>query len=171
MQPNVVQFSEASRSAIIPIYRPDLVEKLQDQALHDGFEEKEEFHVTILPTVDDISQVDPKDLQAFRIALTGKVDDIRVVEQEVFRINKPKRVGDVIYPRESIIARIHSSSILRMLGSRMMNGFGIYVPTPFLHVTLFTKGDNEFARRGIGIDSVQEFMALHPERYPEKREG
>ena len=157
-----------NRSALVEIHRPALVDELKALAEADGFEEKDEFHVTLLPALDVLDDDNRRELEAFQIALHDKlVDDIRIINDAVYRVSKPKVVDGVIYPRESIIARVHSNTILRMLGERMMNGFGIYVPTPFLHTTLFTKGDNAYARRGIGIDTVQEFMQMHPERYPD----
>jgi len=160
-----IEFFPDRRSAFVHIPRPSLVDELAEQAIAEGFEEKEEFHVTVLPP-GNAKLLNSKQLDQCRIVLEGaSIDDVDVRRDTVYRINKPKVVGDTIYPRESIIARVHSGDILRVLG-RLPVAYDIYLPTPLLHVTLFTKGDSDIARRGIGIATAAEFNSLGPEHFP-----
>ena len=69
-----------NRSALVEIHRPALVDELKALAEADGFEEKDEFHVTLLPALDVLDDDNRRELEAFQIALHDKlVDDIRII--------------------------------------------------------------------------------------------
>lgn len=160
-----VEFIREGRAALVEIRRPEIVQALFLDAIDEGFKEKEEFHVTVLPRLDG-EQPSEQELDQLQAVLDGEeVDDIRLAPSRIALVEKPKIVDGVSYPRESIIVPVHSERIHQLLG-RVSMIYGRDVPKPFLHVTLFTRGENRYARRGIGIDTLEEFAALHPQPFP-----
>jgi hypothetical protein len=168
-----IEFSPETRSAIIPIERPKIIYDLASRALRDGFQEKDEFHVTVLPSVDK-ADISDEDIDRYRALVDGaQINDLRIINSMVYRLWKPKMVIEegesVFYERESIIVRARSLDVLRVL-DRMGTAHGFNVPYPFLHATLFTKGDEPYASKGIGIATPQEFYQTPHEPYPPSEE-
>ena len=156
-----IEFDPDDGSAIMPIYRPARVEELKRQAELNGFKEKSEFHVTILQPTD----FTPDESNRVKAVLGSPITDLIVSEHAIYRVVKSKIVEGTWFERESIVARVYSDDLRRVLG-RIPLVIGYSVPTPFLHVTLFTKGDNLYAPRGIGIADVAEFSQVEHHNYP-----
>lgn len=139
------------------IERPAVVERIRARALEEGFEEKPEFHVTLIPSKYGAKLTDRQFDACLAILQDLLVDDINVSEK-VFHLQNPKLVDGDEYPRESLISPVSSAQIQRALAV-VVDATGVGLD-PYLHVTLFTRGDNKHARTGIGIESPQEFEQI-----------
>lgn len=169
-----IEFFPETGAAILPIERPaGIMDALVERALNDGFGEKEEFHVTVLPAIPE-EDITPKFIERSRQLLVDQViTDIKFDSNSVFQVSKPKEVitdgGVMIFERESIVVQVQSkqlTTLMARLATRGIHGSS----APFWHVTLFTRGDSDHARRGIGIDSWADLMKMNPVRYPDKNQ-
>lgn len=164
-----LEFFPETRSALLPIPEPKIVKALSARALADGFVPKGEFHVTFLPAI-AADRIDPHEVEQYERMLRDQViTDLKVIENGVFHIQKPKVVEieneQLTLERESIIAQVESKQLIALL-SRFTTTYALFPPNVPLHTTLFTRGDNPFARRGIGVDSWNDLMGMNPVRYP-----
>lgn len=145
-------------------------------AQNNGFDQKDELHITIIGFTagGEIRKV----LERLREGRGGILEHLRSLinstdwrfcfEPERYHIqkeyvirNRQGNTADSVEHRESYIQLISIPTIEdffaelnRMLGTD-------FLPPP-THITLYTRGDNrERARMGIGINSKEEFLALH----------
>ena len=155
-------FSSETQSAILPVMQPDILHSIQLQAIEEGYKVKEEFHVTVLPAnSNEILAGEQVDLVESLLENTV-VDDI-TIEDTVFYVTKDKIVDEVSYKRESLIVGIQSKQLNKLLGQlAVITQRG---KLPFLHITLFTRGESPYAQRGIGIESIEDFEAMQPQAY------
>lgn len=139
------------------IERPAVVEQIHAHALNEGFEEKPEFHVTLIPSKYGAKLTDEQFEVCVDMLQNLSADDVGV-SGEVFHLQNPKVVDGFEYPRQSLISPVSSAQIQHALAA-VANATGVALD-PYLHVTLFTKGDNKYARTGIGIENPQEFEQI-----------
>lgn len=157
-----IQYFPESTSALLPIERPPIVDLIETRALQRGFEEKSEFHITAMP------QAYGEQLGQQALALCLKlfeetdIDDVAYGDV-VLSITKPKMVEGVSYPRESLIIPAHSAKLDNIFGEiGRITGVSL---APYVHTTLFTRGDSQYARRGIGIESADDLKVVDPDQF------
>jgi hypothetical protein len=149
-----------ARSVIFPVEAPRFDAAFAEKMQADGFTPKDEYHVTVIPS--DYGAQVPDDV--FETMAAYFEDDKRLAPEviyrnRVFRINKPKIIEGEARPRESLIAPLGSVALsFAIMHAR--THFQIHIPREFLHVTLATRPDTPEGRRGIGISSEPEFLAL-----------
>lgn len=164
-----VEFSRETCSILVPVRCPvTILDSLATRAELDGFHKKPEFHVTVLSGVEPtiVNQKLVKSCErAISVANAGGFD-MQVIPNAIWRIARPKIVGDESFDRESIVAQVRSQYLVCMYrGLQRYTDLNLIKQPPFSHVTLYTRGQEPYASRGIGIGSWSEFMSLNPERY------
>lgn len=146
----------------LPIDKPVILARVRASALAKGFEEKQEFHVTLIPSKYG-AKLDDSQFQICASMLEDVSADDIVEAGKVFYLQNPKVVDGIAYPRESLIEPITSSQLTALL-AEVAVAMGVPIE-PYFHVTLFTKGDNKYARTGIGIENPQEFHEIMVEEF------
>lgn len=139
------------------IEQPSVDPELHDRLLAEGFEPKREHHITLIGTM---AAAHVSDLDALREAVARRRPSLRAadlrLDDELYRIERPKVIDGVAHPRETLIALARSAWIGVFIDG-VNSELGADIPKPFPHATLYTRG-SAIARRGIGIETVQEFM-------------
>ncbi len=162
-----VRFSPETCSLLVSVQRPeDVLNALAKSALADGFEEKPEFHITILSGL-PAERVSPALVDGCGQAISranGVVPDFKLVRNAVWRIRNPKVVEGQSYERESIVVAVQSRYVTGLY-TQLAQYTDLPLRQPFPHITLYTKGDEPFASRGIGIETWDAFMGLPFEPY------
>src|SRR3989338_447564 len=150
-----------------------------ETAKQKGFDEKEEFHITVLgfKTGGEIKKIlkklPPEEQQAKLAEIQAIVDNTDwsfAPEEGRYNISKeyktpdPKNKGaEISETRESYIQKVRVQAIQAFY--QKLNGIlGSNLEPPPPHVTLYTSGtDKEAAKKGIGINSEAELAQLNPE--------
>jgi hypothetical protein len=139
------------------IEQPGIDPGLHDRLLAEGFEPKREHHITLIGTM---AAARVPDLDALRAAVARRQPSLRAadlrLDDELYRIERPKVIDGVVHPRETLIALARSAWIGVFIDG-VNNELGAEIPKPFAHATLYTRG-SAIARRGIGIETPQEFV-------------
>lgn len=152
------------RTVVLAVELPAIGPELLARAEHDGFRLKDEFHITVVhPTAAKLLGDTGYRHFADKIGRLATMPNY-ALQPEVYHIVKSKTVDGVEYPRESLVVPVISPGIEADIA---YCAEGYTRPQPFLHITLFTKHDNEHARTGIGIPTAAEWAALEPTRYAE----
>lgn len=132
--------------------QPKIKPEAMDLIKEAGLVLRSEFHVTIVH-----SQIGAvmglEKLERFYKALgSGESFEVEYSE-ELYLLEKDKVTPEGSYPRKSIIAKVVNST-LRDRCSAAASASGVDAPDTFLHLTIATTDDNEYARRGIGIPTA-----------------
>jgi len=146
------------RSLIIRTDLPSLSIKAKDFIERDGFNLKDEAHITCIGSSVGGSLSDTQ-LEIVRVGMCEYTIDDVTLGDVLYRVAQPKVVDNQSFERESLIAPINSPSIERLL-KNSSDKLGITIDQ-FLHITIATRPDNQYAKRGIGINSQAEFDAIN----------
>ena len=155
------------------------VQGIREKAEQEGFDEKSEFHITILgfkngSEIKKILKKLPPEEQQSKIAeiqaLVDGTDWSFVPEDRKFHISKeyktpdPKNKGaEISETRESYIQMIYLPA-MKDFYTKLNGILGTNLEPPPAHTTLYTNGtDKEKAKMGIGINSEAELAQLNPE--------
>ncbi len=148
------------------------LEKIKKFAEENNFEEKKEFHITILGfkhgkvLKDFISKLNQESLVDFKKKLeeiNNKYNFDFNTKDEFYLIKK-----DYIFKRDGIESIEHRESIMQIIEMKDLEPYlkdlselvGFHTGSTFSHITLYTKGNP----MGIGINSKEEFENLKPEK-------
>jgi hypothetical protein len=161
----VYSASETYKSVILPVDVPAARPLVIRRALRDMFRPKVEHHITIVSgqTGSALPQEKFRKLEQAVASLDKPAVEFGT---DLFYISKAKVQNGYRYDREALVVPVMSDDITTALG-RVATDIGAELPEPFLHVTMFTRPNSEIARRGIGIDSADEWHQLNPQLYAE----
>jgi len=141
-----------------PPFRDGLVAFMEDE----GYRMKDEFHLTIAnPAYRQM--LSPEQLEHFEEVLQARPLPL-AYEDVLYVVEKSKDFPSQSFERRSIIALLKPTRLLESVG-KIATELEVATPEFFPHVTIATAPDNAYARRGIGIASVVEWIALEPEIY------
>ena len=153
--------------------------RIGEIAKEKGFDEKEEFHITVLgfkngSEIKKILKKLPPEEQQTKLAeiqtLVDSTDWSFEPEESRYHISKeyktpdPKNKGaEISETRESYIQRVRMQA-MQDFYKKLNAILGSNLESPPPHVTLYTNGtDKEKAKMGIGINSEAELAQLNPE--------
>jgi len=152
---------------------------IKEVAQEKGFDEKREFHITVLGFKNGgeikkiLKKLAPEEQQAKLSEIQALVDSTDwsfMPEEGRYHISKeyktldPNNKGaEISETRESYIQKVQMQAIQDFY--KKLNGIlGSSLEPPPPHVTLYTNGtDKEKAKQGIGINSEADFAQLSPE--------
>lgn len=166
------EVSPDSRSVLLPIDPPDILPRVQRQMVQGQYDVKDEFHITVIGS-DYGQRLEPDEFAALTeffdtcnrditdVLQPGRRMEFSVLDA-LYEVDKPKVTADGHhYPRHSLVALVSSIAIVRTVNDARYATDLPDIPQPFLHLTVATKPKSSpIAKRGIGIDSEQEWKSL-----------
>jgi|GEM_PF-920990 hypothetical protein len=175
--PENIAYNEGSGTLLLSLGEEAAgAEEIRPAAEQNGFEEKNEFHITVVgfrnaaeirKALKKFSSLERQEKIDAIGALIKDTDWKFVPEARAFRIAKeyknpdPKHKGaEVTEHRESYIRMVHLPAMERFYGE-LSNILGADIRPQPPHITLFTAGtDKEKAKGGIGINTKEELKKL-----------
>ena len=162
-----LSFSERNLTLLLNMKRED-IDLRRYQAISDGFEQKSEFHLTLIGNYGgrEIKNA----INTFNLYYQyNAVEKIRALAYEtdweyslldvIYKVSKEYRDTD---KRESIV-QMATIPCLVDFYDNLNKMFKTNLMYPLEHVTLFTRGTNpERSKMGIGINSEIDFFELNP---------
>ena len=150
-------------------------EFLNSYAVKNGFEKKEEFHITILgfrhgrKIEEAMSEMTDRETVEEQIAdMSDNTEWLFEFNPEIYHISKKYNYRDANTgeqkqeTREALIQMIKLESLVNFF-DRLNEMLGTDMEPPLTHITLYTKGtDKEKGREGIGIDTEENLKTLNP---------
>jgi hypothetical protein len=152
------------RTITMPVEQPGIRDGLIEELAEKGWQLKHEFHVTVAhrELIKGIAKASFTDLAEI---LNENGDNLSMeYAKYLMHISRPKITGEAEYPREALVTPVSSHS-LEMLIHQSSQAVGIKPIRPFLHLTMFTRPDNPYARRGISIADRKAWHRLHRKIY------
>lgn len=159
-----------SRSIILPVEAPYIADGVMTQLTSEEYVVKTECHMTLVP--DEVgSKLLPEQFALLAHDLDAAGNVPIELDGQIYEISKPKILEDEEYERHSLVVPVRARVLQLAIqhaaqaahAEDVLNAYDIP-----LHVTLATKPENPYARRGIGIASQEEWDALEPRPYNTK---
>lgn len=153
-------------SVILPVDQPAIHPDIHSRLIADGFRLKSEFHITLVTAGIGRTMLAGA---GTRERILNALEPVTILkpeyEADLYHIDKPKEVYGTSFPRPSLVAKV-TGSTLGLLVEQAWRQIAVPPPPlPILHVTIATQPPNEYADRGIGIDSSIEWAELKPQLY------
>ena len=155
------ELNEANMTLLLNLSEVEILKNIEDLAAQEGYEKKDEFHVT------GIGYPNGKKIRSI-LAGQEKMAEIKALinsmnwqdfklRDEFFRIAKSYANGNNYEVRESIIQMVDMPALKEFY--EKLNGLlGTTFSLPPAHVTLFTKGtDPKTSKVGVGLYSESDF--------------
>lgn len=179
LNPEQVNFDENKNALLLGVNKNAVDwSSMAEPAQKNGFEQKDELHITIIgfgaggeigKTFERLGGERNGVMQRLRSLIDG-TDWKFYLEPQRFHVQKDyvmrdRRNGLIISTehRESYIQMV-SVPAIQIFFQELNSMFGTNFLPPPTHITLYTRGNNsERARMGIGINSQEEFLSLHPQ--------
>lgn len=171
-------FNSNSATALLNIdKRLVYTEEISDQVTADGFEPKSEFHTTIVgfrtgkAILEALKRL-PSKIKIEKLkqinSLIESTDWTIASKPKLYKISKEYKFTDRKTGSEKITNRTTIIQTLDLSGlndfyDKLENIVDVKIKRQFPHLTLFTKGTDAESKKGIGIDSEEDFLALNPE--------
>lgn len=136
---------------------------LRETAEREGFEKKDTFHITIVgfshagkikEALNKFAEHDRENLMSAIRTLLYRTDWTSTLTADQFRISKDTRASYV---------QMASLPALESFYNELNALLDTDLKPPLAHVTLYTKGQDERSKMGIGIDSYEDFARMNPE--------
>ena len=153
------------RTVICEIEPPHIQPRVIDMMRSEGFDLKDEFHITVVPREAGEGMWTPTfEKLAGIMGRALLLESDYTYSHDLYRVRKPKLHEEQTIPRSSIVAPVVSQRILQHID---FVGMALDAPlrAPFLHVTLATHPDHPIARRGIGIPSEEDWLSMETQVY------
>jgi len=180
ISPESKSFDFKNNTLLLRVDKESLdLQDIREKAEQAGFEEKGEFHITILGFKNGaeikkiLKKLSPEEQQAKIVEIQTLVDGTDwsfVPEDRKFHISKEYKTPDpknkdveLSEMRESYIQMVHLPA-MKDFYTKLNGILGTNLELPPAHTTLYTSGtDKEKAKMGIGINSEAELAQLNPE--------
>lgn len=177
--PESKSFDTRNNTLLLRVGKKSLnLESVRTHAEQNNFDEKSEFHITILgfkngaeikKYLRKLSSEEQQAKLAAIQALIAGTDWSFIPEKRIYHITKEYKTPNpqtktvnVSETREAYIQMVRLPA-LKGFFTRLNNMLGINLESPPTHVTLYTNGTNkERAKAGIGINSETELAQLNP---------
>jgi hypothetical protein len=150
---NNIKFSPLG-TAVLAVPAPRVSQSVHLQALADGFQQKQEHHITLVGA-DTVARLNltPQQLPELMEGLTlGRC----LFGKELFHLAKPKNFDGQVFFRRSLVSLVLLSEVDNFF-EQLSKRLGQTIAIPFPHVTLYTQGDTDLPFQGIGIESANDF--------------
>lgn len=159
-----MHFDEQKYTLLLNVDKNQLdLNYLQKMAAQNGFDEKKEFHITVIgfkngeeikKVLQTFSKEDQENIIYQIKSLANNMDWGFELSPEKYHISKEKR--------ESYIQMVNMPDVKNFY-NKLNEILGTHLEAQPSHITLYTRGDDrERAKMGIGINSEKELAQLNP---------
>jgi hypothetical protein len=162
-EPEHILFSEKNCTLLLGLKHADVYPLVSTISI-DNCTIKSEFHITIIgfkhgKKINELALAGSKDIFTEIRKLIFETSWEYQILEERYRISKEYTAMD---KRESVIQMV-SLPQLDNFYQRLNETIGYTLDVPPTHITLCTHGtDNEKAKMGIGINSINDFLQMNP---------